>query len=84
MVIGEWKFDIGGGGGGGGGGCGAVEAQAEDELPEKLLGAVRVYHYQMEMSSAAFVETSSSSDPVAAVSKRGLGFAKGNHHKSRM
>ena len=61
-----------------------MEVQAEEELPEKLLGAVRVYHYQMEMSSAMFVEESPSSDPVAAVSKGGLGFAKGNHHKSRM
>ena len=82
MVIGELKFDMGGGGWGGC--CGAVEAQEEEELPEKLLGAVRVYHYHMEMSSATFVETSPSSDPVPAVSKRGLGFAKGNHHKSRM
>ena len=82
MVTGEWKFDMGfvvelwS--------CGAVEVQAEEELPEKLLGAVRVYHYQMEMSSAMFVEESSSSDPVAAVSKGGLGFAKGNHHKLSM
>ena len=54
-----------------------MEAQAEEELPEKLLGAVRVYHYQVEMSSATFVEASPSSDSVAAVSKLGLGFAKG-------
>lgn len=32
-----------------------VEAQAEDELPEKLIGAVRIA--QMEMSAARFVET---------------------------
>ena len=59
-----------------------VEAQAEEELPEKLLGAVRVC--QMEMSSATLIEASPSPspDPVAAVSKRGLGFAKVNHHKS--
>lgn len=57
-----------------------VEAQAEEELPEKLLGAVRVC--QMEMSSATLVEASPSSENVAAVSKRGLGFAKVNHHKS--
>ncbi|KAL0922141.1 hypothetical protein M5K25_006105 [Dendrobium thyrsiflorum] len=31
-----------------------VEAQAEDELPEKLIGAVRIA--QMEMSAAAYVE----------------------------
>ena len=67
---GEWKFDMGF----------VVEAQAEEELPEKLLGAVRVYH--MEMSSATFVEASPSLDPVAIVSKRGLGFSKVNHHKS--
>ena len=54
-----------------------MEAQAEEELPEKLLGTVRVYHYQVEMSSATFVKASPSSDLVAAVSKRGLGFAKG-------
>ena len=57
------------------------EAQTEEELPEKLLGADKVYHYQMKMSSTMFIESSPSSDPVAAVSKRGLGFAKVNHHK---
>ncbi|GMH07037.1 hypothetical protein Nepgr_008877 [Nepenthes gracilis] len=35
-----------------------VEAQAEEELPERLLGAVRIC--QMEMSSATFVDWSSS------------------------
>ena len=35
----------------------------------------------METSSAMFVEASPSSNLVAAVSKRGLGFAKVNHHK---
>ncbi|GMQ02725.1 hypothetical protein CsSME_00048822 [Camellia sinensis var. sinensis] len=35
-----------------------VEAQAEDELPERLLGAVRVC--QMEMSSATFIDMTSS------------------------
>ena len=35
----------------------------------------------MKMSSAMFIELSPSSDPVATVSKRGLGFAKVNHHK---
>ncbi|KAL7165888.1 hypothetical protein ACSBR2_036705 [Camellia fascicularis] len=35
-----------------------VEAQAEDELPERLLGAVRVC--QMEMLSATFIDTTSS------------------------
>ena len=60
-----------------------VEAQTEEELPEKLLGAVKVYHYQMKMSSAMFIEGSPSSDPVVTISKRGLGFAKVNHHKSK-
>lgn len=57
-----------------------VEAQEEEELPEKLIGAVRIC--QMEMSSAMFVEPSPSSESVAAVSKRGSGIAKVNHHKS--
>ncbi|CAH9120074.1 unnamed protein product [Cuscuta epithymum] len=35
-----------------------VESQSEDELPEKLFGAVRIC--QMEMSSAAYVDTTSS------------------------
>ena len=35
----------------------------------------------MKMSSAMFIESSPSSDPVAVASKRGLGFAKVNHHK---
>ena len=39
----------------------------EEELPEKLLGAVKVYHYQMKMCSAMFIEPSPSSDSVAAV-----------------
>ena len=42
---GEWKFDMGF----------VMEAQAE-ELPKKLLGVIKVYHYQMEMSSAMFIE----------------------------
>ena len=58
-----------------------VEAQVEEELSEKLLGPVKVYHYQMEMSSAMFIEASPSSNLIAAVSKRGLGFVKVNHHK---
>ncbi|XP_009363265.2 protein ENHANCED DISEASE RESISTANCE 2-like [Pyrus x bretschneideri] len=53
-----------------------VEAQAEDELPEKLVGAVRVC--EMEMSSATVVEA-----PQTTVVARGLSFAsKVNHHKS--
>ncbi|XP_027080115.1 protein ENHANCED DISEASE RESISTANCE 2-like [Coffea arabica] len=43
-----------------------VEAQSEDELPEKLFGAVRIC--QMEMSSATYVENSSN----AVSFKRGL------------
>lgn len=48
-----------------------VEAQEEDELPEKLIGAIRVC--QMEMSSAAVVDASNT---VA----RGVGLAKVQHH----
>ncbi|XP_064964138.1 WAT1-related protein At2g37460 [Musa acuminata AAA Group] len=54
-----------------------VEAQAEEELPERLLGAVRVA--QMEMGSATYVDTRTK----AAESTRGSGFrglAKVNHH----
>ncbi|KAL2974405.1 hypothetical protein AAZX31_14G103200 [Glycine max] len=49
-----------------------VEAQAEDELPERLIGAIRVC--QMEMASATVVE--------ALHVPRGVGWAKVNHHKS--
>lgn len=49
-----------------------VESQAEEELPERLLGAVRVC--QMEMSSAFVVDA-----PHAIVNSRGLGPAKVNH-----
>ncbi|KAF2287296.1 hypothetical protein GH714_039565 [Hevea brasiliensis] len=51
-----------------------VEAQAEDELPEKLIGAIRVC--QMEMSSATVVEA-----PNTMVA-RGIGLAKVKHHES--
>lgn len=40
-----------------------VEAQSEEELPEKLFGAVRVC--QMEMSSAAYVDNSSGVNPAS-------------------
>lgn len=51
-----------------------VEAQTEDELPERLVGAVRIC--QMEMSSATVIDA----PPHVA---RGQSFAKGNHnHKS--
>ncbi|CAL1385212.1 unnamed protein product [Linum trigynum] len=55
-----------------------VEAQEEEELPERLIGAVRVC--QMEMSSAAVVE-SSSPTAMATVVGRGIGLAKVNHHE---
>ena len=35
----------------------------------------------MEMSSAMFIEVSLSSNSIAAVSKRELGFVMVNHHK---
>ncbi|EXC18777.1 hypothetical protein L484_007150 [Morus notabilis] len=50
-----------------------VESQAEDELPERLVGAVRVC--QMEMSSATVIDA-----PHAPNVVRGV--AKVNHHKS--
>ncbi|KAK7377141.1 hypothetical protein VNO80_02561 [Phaseolus coccineus] len=52
-----------------------VEAQTEDELPEQLIGGVRVC--QMEMASATMVEALH----VAHV-PRGIGSAKVSHHKS--
>ncbi|CAJ1972383.1 unnamed protein product [Sphenostylis stenocarpa] len=52
-----------------------VEAQTEEELPERLIGAVRVC--QMEMASATVVEALH----VAHV-PRGVGLARVNHHKS--
>ncbi|KAJ6354798.1 hypothetical protein OIU77_005406 [Salix suchowensis] len=51
-----------------------VEAQAEEELPEKLIGAIRVC--QMEMSSARVVDA-----PSTGLA-RGSGFAKVEHHLS--
>ncbi|GAB4836706.1 hypothetical protein Ancab_001620 [Ancistrocladus abbreviatus] len=58
-----------------------VEAQAEEELPERLMGAVRIC--QMEMSSATCVDSDSSPGGGDALSgsscgKR-LGLAKVNH-----
>ncbi|XP_058113655.1 protein ENHANCED DISEASE RESISTANCE 2-like [Magnolia sinica] len=63
-----------------------VEAQTEEELPERLLGAVRVA--QMEMSSAAFVDLTERETTVmtAGGSRSGKGgcchrgFSKVNHH----
>lgn len=54
-----------------------VEAQAEDELPEKLFGAVRVA--QMEMSSATFVD-----DTRPRVERNNFrGAARVKHHGDR-
>ncbi|BAT82422.1 hypothetical protein LR48_Vigan07g247800 [Vigna angularis] len=55
-----------------------VEAQTEDELPEKLIGGIRVC--QMEMSSATVVEASHV--PQVAHVSRGIGCARVNHHMS--
>ncbi|KAJ0985128.1 hypothetical protein J5N97_003484 [Dioscorea zingiberensis] len=54
-----------------------VESQAEEELPEKLIGAVRVA--QMEMSSAAFVETR----PRLERNSFRSGTSRVNHHSDR-
>ncbi|KAL3747914.1 hypothetical protein ACJRO7_016693 [Eucalyptus globulus] len=56
-----------------------VEAQAEEELPEKLIGAVRVC--QMEMSSAHVVDAPHPPPPPPQ-QPRGHGFARVNHHTS--
>lgn len=53
-----------------------IESQCEEELPEKLLGAVRIAH--MEMSSATFVEANEMSSSSCC---RGLGLSKVNHHE---
>ncbi|KAK9682915.1 hypothetical protein RND81_10G106300 [Saponaria officinalis] len=56
-----------------------VEAQSEEELPEKLIGAVRIC--QMEMNAAAFVDSNIASSNVVGVGV-GLvksGLAKVNH-----
>lgn len=52
-----------------------VEAQTEDELPERLIGAVRIC--QMEMSSARVVDA-----PNAPPAARGTGLAKVNTLRS--
>ncbi|KAF5195671.1 Enhanced disease resistance 2-like [Thalictrum thalictroides] len=67
-----------------------IESQSEEELPEKLLGAVRIAH--MEMSSATFVETNVMESTGSVCSSvcnkggkggcRGLGLSKVNHHGS--
>ncbi|KAE8718915.1 Eukaryotic aspartyl protease family protein [Hibiscus syriacus] len=54
-----------------------VEAQTEDELLEKLIGAVRVC--QIDMSSATLVDALTPPVPTAAVA-RGMACSKVNHH----
>ncbi|KAL6533818.1 hypothetical protein OROHE_013651 [Orobanche hederae] len=46
-----------------------VEAQREDELPERLIGAVRIC--QMEMNSARFVDSSTPSSKVLPIHSGG-------------
>ncbi|XP_065850775.1 protein ENHANCED DISEASE RESISTANCE 2-like [Euphorbia lathyris] len=53
-----------------------VESQTEDELPEKLIGAIRVC--QMEMQSATVIDSPNTTVPVA----RGLNLSKVKHHDS--
>ncbi|KAJ4838954.1 hypothetical protein Tsubulata_049218, partial [Turnera subulata] len=53
-----------------------VEGQAEEELPERLIGAIRIC--QMEMSSATVIE----GPPQAPVPPRGIGNSKVEHHSS--
>ncbi|XP_007011658.2 PREDICTED: protein ENHANCED DISEASE RESISTANCE 2-like [Theobroma cacao] len=55
-----------------------VEGQTENELPEKLIGAVRVC--QMEMSSATLIDPLT--PPIQTAAARGMGCSKVNHHKS--
>jgi len=56
-----------------------AEAQAEEDLPERLIGAVRIC--QMEMASAAFVDSSPANSNTASLSTGlgRLGLAKVNH-----
>ncbi|XP_077238413.1 enhanced disease resistance-like protein (DUF1336) [Tasmannia lanceolata] len=64
-----------------------VESQTEEELPEKLIGAVRIAH--MEMSAASFVE-SPVTETVMGVLKGGKsgcyhrGFSKVKHHEGHV
>lgn len=52
-----------------------VESQTDEELPERLIGAIRVC--QMQMSSATVIDAL----PHATNLARGFGSAKVNHHK---
>ena len=54
-----------------------MEAHAKEELPEKFLGAVSVYHYQMEMSSATFVEASHHRTRLPQFRSEGWGLLRG-------
>ncbi|KAK1317907.1 hypothetical protein QJS10_CPA05g02388 [Acorus calamus] len=66
-----------------------VEAKTEEELPERLMGAVRVA--QMEMSSATFVDVKVEGEERVAAESGGGGGSKGgksgrrrvNHHHGR-
>lgn len=53
-----------------------VESQSEEELPEKLFGAVRIA--QMEMSSAKYVETAADEAAPETAGKAGAGFRVGS------
>ena len=59
-----------------------VEAVTEEELPERLMGAVRVA--QMMMESATFVDITETESVSVAEGRKGLGFHRGfakvNHH----
>ncbi|KAJ8430212.1 hypothetical protein Cgig2_006720 [Carnegiea gigantea] len=54
-----------------------VEAQTQEELPERLIGAVRIC--QMEMASAAFVDSSPANTASLSSGLGRLGLAKVNH-----
>jgi hypothetical protein len=53
-----------------------VESQSEEELPEKLFGAVRIA--QMEMGSAKYVETASDETVSETAGKAAPGFRVGS------
>ncbi|GJM97561.1 hypothetical protein PR202_ga14496 [Eleusine coracana subsp. coracana] len=53
-----------------------VESQSEEELPERLFGAVRIA--QMEMSSAKYVEASPDEAVSETAGKAGAGFRVGS------
>lgn len=53
-----------------------VESQSEEELPERLFGAVRIA--QMEMGSAKYVETAADEATPETVGKAAAGFRVGS------